>query len=152
MKKIPLTISRGKIIFNRKLFNDTLKELKQGFYNIEIHKKRSMKSQDQLGYYFNGLLVEQCWNYNLVPRGRTPTEEEIEVMDREMRIEYLWKDYYSSLSKKTYRVYGTISKLNTKQMAEYIERMKRGEAEKGYYLPDPEPDRLKRKSKHYDTT
>jgi hypothetical protein len=143
MKKIlSLVINKGKEpMYNKEEFDYIIHNLNTGFYEIEFRKKRSPKSIEQLGYYFGCVLVLLCYYYGIIPTGEKVKKEQIDRMDKEMRIKYLKNTFYSVLTKKCHTIYLTISKLNTKQMSEYIDRIMKGEYnEHGWTFPEATKD------------
>ena len=122
-------------IVNDKLFREELARLPGGRYEIVIRKKRHMKSQPQLGYYYSCVLphfhraaIDAGWEF-----------ANIEELDNYLKSMFASKDIINKHTAEILTIPGLKRDMTTTEMMLFVDAIKEYALEfLNYRIPDPE--------------
>lgn len=113
--KLIIKVTKGE--FNSDNLLNRLDELKDGNYEVNVKKARAIRSLNQNNYYW-GFVVGDLFEVF----GETVTPQEIHEF---LGYKFLKTSHRNALSDELVDVITSTTKLNTKQMEEYIEQCRK---------------------------
>lgn len=128
MLKFKLKIEGGKAEYNQKQFDSYVAQQKDGYYTWEIKKLRKPRSLMQNRYYHGCIVSRLAEKFEL----------DTDTMHETLKYLFLKEEFYCPLTSETICKILSTTSLNTKQMEEYLERIRQWAiTEYGYELPLP---------------
>lgn len=102
---------------NLEYLSKKLRTLKDGYYEFNIRKNRSIRSINQCNYYF-GVLIKECCEY-------FKDEVTKDQMHELFGYELLRRSYSHPITGELIEKVLSTTKLNTKEMEDYLERCRK---------------------------
>ncbi|KAF0148750.1 MAG: hypothetical protein FD143_2832 [Ignavibacteria bacterium] len=124
---------KGKLLLaNRESFYNEIKQMANRRVYLTVSEERPTRTNEQLRYWF-GVVLKMIVDYILETQGQNVSVED-------MHEYYVQKGYFGLESKmingEIIIIHNRSKKVNTKQFAEVVEKVKMEWAERGLVIPD----------------